>query len=59
LDFEAVGRGYTIGWSANWLRELGHSLVPVATAIAEATTAEWVKEAHRAERGATLGRDSG
>jgi hypothetical protein len=29
------------------------------TAIAEATTAEWVKEAHHAEREVTLGRDGG
>jgi hypothetical protein len=44
LDFEAEWRGYTTGWSADQLRELGQSLVPIATAIAEATTAEWVKD---------------
>jgi hypothetical protein len=59
LDFEAVGRGYTAGWSADQLRELIQSLVLVATLIEEATTTEWVKEAHRAERGVTLGRDGG
>jgi hypothetical protein len=56
LDFEVVRRGYTAGWSANQLRELGQSLVPVVTAIEEATTAKWVKEAHHVEREATLGR---
>jgi hypothetical protein len=30
-------------WATDQLRELGESLVPVATAITEATTAEWVK----------------
>lgn len=43
LDFEAVRRGYTTGWTADQLCELGQSLVPVATAIAEATNTEWVK----------------
>jgi hypothetical protein len=32
--------------------------VPVAMAIMEVTTAEWVKEAHQVEREATLGRGS-
>jgi hypothetical protein len=61
LDFEAVRKGYTVGWSADRLRELGKSLVLVAIVIVivEATTAEWVKEARRAEREATLGRDGG
>jgi hypothetical protein len=40
LDFEVVGRGYTAGWSTDRLRELGQSLVPVTTAMVEATTAE-------------------
>jgi hypothetical protein len=54
LNFEAVERGYT----ADQLRELGQSLVPVTTAIVEVTTAEWVKEARHAEREVTLGRGS-
>jgi hypothetical protein len=59
LDFEAVGRGYAAGWFADRLHELGQSLVPVAAAIAEATTVEWVKEARHGEREATLGTDGG
>jgi hypothetical protein len=55
LDFGAVGRGYAAGWSANLLCELGQSLEPVAMAIAEMTTAEWVKKTRRVERGATRG----
>jgi hypothetical protein len=56
LNFEAVRRGYATGWSTDQLHELDQSLVPIAIAIAEATTAEWVKEARRMEREATLGR---
>jgi hypothetical protein len=41
LDFRAVGRVYTAGWSVDQLCELRHSLEPIATAIAEMTTAEW------------------
>jgi hypothetical protein len=53
LNFEAVRRGYVVGWSVDQLRELGQSLAPVATAIAEVTTAEWVREARHAERAET------
>jgi hypothetical protein len=42
-------------WATDQLRELGESLVPAAMAIAEATTTEWVKAAHRAEREMALG----
>jgi hypothetical protein len=58
LDSEAVGRGYAAWWSADQLCELCPSLVPVAMAIMEVATAEWVKEACRVEREATLGRGS-
>jgi hypothetical protein len=33
--------------------------MPIAAAIAEVTTVEWVKEAHRVQREATLGRGGG
>jgi hypothetical protein len=56
LDFETVGRGYVAGWSVDQLCKLGQSLVPVTMAIAEVTIVEWMKEACRAEREATLGR---
>jgi hypothetical protein len=56
LDFGAVARGYTAGWSTGQLCELGWSLEPVAIAVAEVTTVEWVKEARRVEREATRGR---
>jgi hypothetical protein len=59
LDFEAVRRGYTTGWSADQLRELGQSLVPITSAIAEVTTMEWVKEARCTQRAAALGGDGG
>jgi hypothetical protein len=55
LDFGAVRRGYAAGWSADQLYELGQSLEPVAMAIAETTTAEWVKEARRVEWEVTRG----
>jgi hypothetical protein len=55
LDFGVVGRGYADGWSVDQLCELGQSLEPVAMAIAEATTTEWLKAACRAEREAALG----
>jgi hypothetical protein len=42
-------------WATDQLRELRESLVTVAMAIAEATTAEWVKAARRAERETALG----
>jgi hypothetical protein len=42
-------------WVTNQLRELRESLMPVAMGIAEATTAERVKVARRADREATLG----
>jgi hypothetical protein len=42
-------------WATNQIRELGESLVPVATAIAEATTEEWVKVARSTERETALG----
>jgi hypothetical protein len=40
LDFGAIRRGYATGWSANQLYELRQSLEPIATAIAETTTAD-------------------
>jgi hypothetical protein len=55
LDFGAVRRGYTAGWSAGQLGELGQSMELVAMAIAETTTVELVKEAQRVEREATRG----
>jgi hypothetical protein len=58
LNFEAVRRGYAVGWPADQLRELGQSLVPVAMVIEEATTVEWVKKACCTEREATLARGS-
>jgi hypothetical protein len=45
LDFGPVGKSYAAGWSSNQFFELGWSLEPIATAIAETVTAEWVKEA--------------
>jgi hypothetical protein len=51
LDFEAVRRVYTVRWSTDQLCELGQSLVPVTSTIAEATITEWVKEARRMEMG--------
>jgi hypothetical protein len=42
-------------WATDQLRELRESLVPVATAITEVTTTEWVKTARDAEKEATLG----
>jgi hypothetical protein len=42
-------------WAFDQLRELGESLVPVVTAIAEATIEEWVNVAHRVEREMALG----
>jgi hypothetical protein len=59
LAFEAVGRGYAVGWSVDQLRELGQSLVPVAMVIMKATTTEWVREARLVERVAALGKDGG
>jgi hypothetical protein len=62
LDFAADGRGASSNkstTSADRLRELEQSFVPVAMAIEEVTTAEWVKEARHAEREETLGRDGG
>jgi hypothetical protein len=47
LNFEAVGRGYAVGWFADRLYELGQSLVPFTMVITQATTAEWVKDARR------------
>jgi hypothetical protein len=55
LDFRAVGRGYAARSSADQLCQLEQSLEPVTTAIAEMTTAEWVKEARRVEREVTRG----
>jgi hypothetical protein len=55
LDFGVVGRGYAVGLFADQLCELGQSLVPVATAIIETTTVEWVKEARCMEREAIRG----
>jgi hypothetical protein len=51
----AVGRGYATRWTTDQLCKLGESLVPVTTAIAVTTTAEWVKTARHTEREATLG----
>jgi hypothetical protein len=42
-------------WVTEQLRKLGESLMPVATAIAEVTTTEWVKTTRRTEREANLG----
>jgi hypothetical protein len=53
LDFRVVGRGYTIGWSDGQLCELGRSLEPITTAIAETTTTEWLREAQSAEAGSS------
>ena len=45
LDFMAIYRGYTDGWSADEIHALGESLVPYAQMVAEQVTAQWVMEA--------------
>jgi hypothetical protein len=50
---EAYQSGRSV--ATDQLRELGESLMPVATAIADATTVEWVKTAQHAKREGTLG----
>ena len=39
LDFVAIYRGYTNGWSADKIHALGESLVPHAHMLAEQVTA--------------------
>ena len=39
LDFMAIYRGYTDGWSADEIHALGESLVPHAQMVAEQVTA--------------------
>ena len=47
LDFTAICRGYTDGWSTDEIHALGESLVPYAQMVAEQVTAQWVMEARR------------
>ena len=47
LDFMAIYRGYTDGWSADEIHALGESLVPHAQMVAEQVTAQWVMEDRR------------
>jgi hypothetical protein len=58
LDFGRVRRSYAAEWSSNQICKLSWSLEPIAMAIAETVTTEWVKEARRVEREATLGEES-
>ena len=45
LDFAAIYRGYTDGWSADAIHALGESLVPYAQMVAEQVSMQWVMEA--------------
>jgi len=47
LDFAAIYREYTDGWSADEIHALGESLVPYAQMVAEQVTAQWMMEARR------------
>ena len=46
LDFAAICRGYTDGWSVGAIHALGESLVPYAQMVAKQVSAQWVMEAH-------------
>ena len=48
LDFTAICRGYTDGWSADAILALGESLVPYAQMVPEQVSMQWVMEARRA-----------
>ena len=45
LDFAAICRGYTDGWSADAIHALGESLVPYAQMVVEQVSTQWVMEA--------------
>ena len=47
LDFTAVYKGYSNGWSIDAIHALGESLVPYAQMVAEQVSVQWVMEAHR------------
>ena len=47
LDFTAICRGYTDGWSTDAIHVLGESLVPYTQMVVEQVSTQWVMEAHR------------
>ena len=47
LDFTAIYRGHTDGWSADAIHALGESLVPYAQMVVEQVSAQWVTDARR------------
>ena len=46
LDFTAIYRGYTDGWSTDAIHALEESLVPYAQMVVEQVSVQWVMEAH-------------
>ena len=57
LDFMAIYRGYTDGWSVDEIHALGKSLVLHAQVVAERVTTQWVMEACRSTVAADMHRE--